>query len=105
MHRALHIFLLLYFPLLAAALGRLFAGRGPESFVSWSFRALFLLWLVDGLACLVAGLIVLKRELARRDRKRMLRLVPPALAGVVLGLPPNYLLVELALKLVQFLRQ
>jgi len=105
MQRALYIFLILYFPLLAAALADLLGGWQSESFLSWTFRALFLLWLFDGLACLVAGLIVLQREFVRRDRNRMLRAAPLALAGVVLGLPPNYLLVELALKMVHFLRQ
>jgi hypothetical protein len=104
MRRVLYISLILYLPLLLTAAVDLFGDFRPDSLGSLLFRVLFVVWVIDGFAGLVAGIAVL-----RRLGRRALVSDSPALwwalsiIAVAIGIPPAYILVELAFKLVLYL--
>lgn len=103
MERALYIFLALYFPLLGTAGLDLFRDFRPEALGSPLFRLLIWLWLLDGLLCLVTGIGRLRRLYqARSLAGRGLVQALLAVAAILLGLPPAYILLELTIKIYQY---
>ena len=103
-HHALYIFILLYFPLLLAA-GAVFTGDfRPQALGSPLFRALFLLWLTDGFACMVLAIVLWQRLVAGIFPRRATWLLGfLSLAAFVMGIPPAYITVELFIKLFEYL--
>ena len=102
MRRALHISLILYLPL--ALLAAMVFMRGfPDSWQSSIFWTLFWLWLLDGSAGLVTGIMVLSRFSRTNFSEGTGRsLMIFSGLGILLGLLPAYILVELGLKLFQY---
>ncbi|HUT53778.1 MAG TPA: hypothetical protein VM658_10325 [bacterium] len=104
MRRVLYISLILYLPLLITAGADLFGDFRPETFGSRLFRALFVIWVLDGSACLVAGIALLRRLVRRAILPGSAAWWwPLSIAGVIAGIPPAYILVELAVKLAWYL--
>jgi hypothetical protein len=105
MRRVLYISLILYLPLLAAAGADLFGDFRPEALGSRLFRALFLIWVLDGTVCLVAAVALLRRLLRRAILPEHAAWCwPLGIAGVIAGVPPAYILVELAVKLAWYVK-
>jgi hypothetical protein len=105
MRRALYISLILYLPLLAAAGADLFGDFRPETLGSRLFRALFLIWVLDGSVCLVAAVALLRRLILRAVLPENAAWCwPLSITGVIAGVPPAYILVELAVKLIWYVQ-
>jgi len=100
--RALKISLILYFPLLILAGADLALDFRPDELGSPLFRCLFYAWLADGSLALVAGIGALRRLwVLGEDRPRTTLILP--LLACALGLPPAYILLDLALKFFEFI--
>lgn len=104
MQRLLQISLIAYFPLLGSAAAALLLDFRPESLGSPLFRLLFWLWLFAGLASLMTGLLAAERILRSGFSREEGAAGDFLLAGlgILLGIPPVYIMVELGLKMVQF---
>jgi len=106
MRRALYISLLLWLPLLAAAGGVFLAEVYPLYPGSPLFLSLLGLWLLNGFICLVAAIGVWRQVFLGLFPGRAAA-VPIALAalGSLLGIAPAYVLLDLFLKLLEYLRR
>jgi len=105
MQRALYISLISYFLLLLAAAGAFWADFHPDRLASPLALTLFSLWLGDGLASLVIAIVILRRILRRiYPLPDAAILASLALLTAGLGLPPVYILIELAYKLILYLQ-
>lgn len=103
MKRALYIALMVYFLLALLAGIELWRGFPPRSFGEPVFKLLFLLWAVDGLLCMVLGIVLLIRHVPLLFDKDSVLAVLSGIVGLVLGLVPSCILVELFYKLLAYL--
>ncbi len=104
MRRLLYITMALYPPLLLVALASLKFDFRPDSFGPPLAKAFFFLWLLDGCAVLVGSIVVINRlALGAYPAKTTAMLAPLAIIGVIIGLPPAYVAVELVYKLILYL--
>jgi len=101
--RALYILLILYFPVLLALVAQVGGDFRPDILESPMVRALFFVWLGEGLFLLTVSIAVMRREIALGFRRVSLIRFPLGLVGAALGVVPAYLAVDLALKLYEFL--
>ncbi len=100
MEKALYIFLGLYFlPLMGIAVE--VNGNFPPSFPL--LASLTLVWTADGLGCIVMGIAVLRRHVFLWFDKYSIVHSLAGLFGILLGLVPAYILVELVCKAVRLL--
>jgi len=100
LEKALYIFLGLYFVPVAGIAVELHRNF-PPSFTLLAILAL--VWTADGLGCIVMGIAVFKRHVFLLFDKSSLVPAVAGLFGILLGLIPTYILVELISKLVRFL--
>lgn len=101
----LYICMFLYFPLLLSAATVFTGDFRPQALGSPLFRALFLLWLVDGWACMILSIMVLRRLfLGVFPAPTAWLLGVICLVSLAMGILPAYILVELAIKLIDYLR-
>ena len=104
MRRFLYITMALYLPLLLVALASLKFDFRPDSFGAPLAKTFFILWLIDGCAVLVGSIIVINRLILRAyPAKTTALLTPLAIMGLIIGLPPAYVTVELVYKLILYL--
>jgi len=104
MRRALYISVLLYLPLLLASAAVFFGDFRTETLGSSLFQTLFILWVLDGFVCLVSGISAIRTVYMEIfSSKKSAPLAVLSLIAVLLGIPPAYILVEMASKLARYL--
>lgn len=99
----LKISLILYLPMLAAVAAVFFGDFRPDSLGSPLAKALFLLWALDGLLCLVSGVAVIMALLRGEAFENKAFHWVLSIFGSVMGLLPAFILVELFYKLLLYL--
>ncbi len=98
MEKALYIFVGLYFvPVLGIVVE--FHLNFPPSGTLLIYYTL--MWTADGLGCMVMGIVVLRRHVPLLFDSPSIVPVLAGLSGVLLGLVPSYVLVEMIIKLVR----
>jgi hypothetical protein len=104
MRRVLYISLILYLPLLLASAAIFFGDFRTETLGSSLFQALFMLWVLDGFVCLVSGISAIRAVYTEIfSSKKNASLAALSLIAVLFGIPPAYILVEIASKLARYL--
>jgi hypothetical protein len=95
--------MIFYFPILTAAFSVLAGDFRPEEFGSPLFRALILIWVINGTTCAVLGINLLKRILqgVYKGREIIYYALISALA-ILMGAPPLYIALELFIKFLHY---